>query len=197
MKIKMFSMVLLVLSSCFTNAQAAVISVDTLPGLPTIEGSRNIMTSTPFSVDILITDVADFSGFEFDLFFDSSILKALSITSGDIFGTDTFGLENSVNSSSVRLSEFSTAIDEGINITTANVLASVSFEVVGFGISALTLNNIILSDSLGSEITANTLQNGQIDSKVTIPDPNPLFLFMMSFLAIFFWAQKNTAYKSL
>jgi len=167
-KLNLIATLSLLFGLCIGSSQAAQLSVDMISG-----GSIDSTLSTEFgeslSIDIIINDATDLAGFEFDL--AGFNLSPTAITSGNIFGVDTFSLESQVTHS-IGFSE--TSLDfTGIDINTPTVLATVSFDVVNSGVGSLDLSNVILSDSLGREITPVSLNNGNISA---VPVPSAMLL---------------------
>ena len=157
-----------------SNVQAATISVDMVPG-----GNRQdqltIYDTPNFSVDILIEDVNDLAGFQFDLGFDGSLLLVDSITSGNFFGTDTWSLISDINSQTISFSE--TTFATGLDVSSPVVLATINFQAINPGTSGIVLSSVVLTDSLAATITPVTLQNGSV-SMAPVPLPSAIFFFL-------------------
>ena len=157
----------LVFSISMSSTYAANLSVNMVSG----GGVNNAFSShvgSTFSIDIVINDTLDLAGFEFDLGFDSTILNATSITSGNIFGINTFSLQSIINANSIDFSE-ATLAPNGIDIASPTLLSTISFEIIGAGVDTLDLNNVILSDSLGVGIVPVVLNSGNLTSTVPVP----------------------------
>jgi hypothetical protein len=141
------------------SARAAAVTIDTIPG-GAVDASRTVTVGDSFFVHVLLDDAADFAGFQFDVAFDATRLAATTLTSGDIFGLDTFPVASSIGAGTVTFAE--TTLGSALNIGAPAVLASVQFTALAAGISALTLGNVVLSDSLGDPIVIAALDDGQI-----------------------------------
>jgi len=165
-----------------SSALSASISVDMISG-GTIDNSLSLSSGSTFDVDIVINDVIDIAGFEFILGFDSTVLSATSITSGDIFGLDTFLIDDTINANSVSFSETTFAFF-GLDINTQTVLATISFDAIAAGTSDLLLSNIFLSDSFAFEITPVTIADANITipGTSTIPEPSVLWLLFFGLI---------------
>jgi hypothetical protein len=179
------------------NSNAALLMIDTVPG-GAVESSVLLAPGDSFNLDILINDVFDLAGFQFELMFDSSILTATSITSGDLFGLDTFLIDDSISAGLVSFAEVSLALF-GQDINANTKVASISFDVIGAGVTPLNFMNVVLSDSFGDEISAVQLSNAQLTSQVVqVPDPNPVpapasaLLLILGLGGIFCSTKKST-----
>lgn len=163
-------------STIINTSYAATLSVDMISG-GSIDDSLSSNLGDSIDLNIILNDALDLSGFEFDLEFDNSIISATSIVSGDVFGLDTFSLENQINSNSIGFSETTLAF-VGLDILSPIVLATISFNVVGVGLDSLNLKNVILSDSFGLEIGSVSLNNASLTvSTSSVPEPNVFWLF--------------------
>ncbi|BCG65965.1 MAG: hypothetical protein methR_P3837 [Methyloprofundus sp.] len=178
-KFKLLKLAPLLFASSICNVQAAQIFVDLVPG-GGIDSTLTAFTGTSIDVDILIDDVTDFAGFEFDLNFSDPMLNATAVTSGGIFGLDGFELDNQINTSSISFSETSVAaFGLDISLGSPTLLATISFDIVGVGSDPLNANNIVLSDSLGFGIGSVTVINAQLTTENSGVTPAPGVLALM------------------
>jgi hypothetical protein len=162
-----------------SDAQAATLFVDMVPG-GIVDGSRTLAPGDNFSVNILIDEVLDLAGFQFEVEFDETVLSASSIVSGGIFGADTFLADSTINVASIRFSELTLAV-VGVGVPAPTVLASLQFSVLGEGTSALDLRNSILSDSFAGPIGVESEIDGQlIAQRSAQPVPEPASLLLVS-----------------
>lgn len=155
------------------NASAAKLSVDMVPG-GGVDQNLVITDNPTFSVDILISDISDLAGFEFNLDFDGGLISADSITSGNLFGADTWPITSQINANSISFSE--TTFAAGLDITSPAILATVNFKAIGPGSSNLTLSSVVLSDSLAASIASFDTQNGNV-YLAPVPLPPTFLLF--------------------
>ncbi|MCP5150156.1 MAG: hypothetical protein H6983_10630 [Ectothiorhodospiraceae bacterium] len=159
-------------------AQAATIAVDMVPG-GAVQASRTLAPGDSFSLDIVVSDVADLAGFELALDFDPAILGATSLTSGLVFGPlDTFPLVASIGVGTLAFAEVSLA-PLGLDLVGPTVLATVSFDVLAAGTTALDLHDVLLSDSLAGAIGPVVEADGQLTAErpaSTVDEPLPLAL---------------------
>lgn len=174
------------------SAQAATLSVDMVPGA-NVDGSLTTTAGSFFDVNVLINDAQDLAGFQFELGFDSSILQAASIVSGNIFGADTFSIDSTINADTINFSELSMAL-VGNNVSTATLLATITFQAVGAGISVLDLNQInsILSDSIGDPISPVSINNGELISVAAVPVPGVIWLYGSGLIGLIGMAKRRS-----
>jgi hypothetical protein len=180
----------LIIKSCLVGltllvssvSQAAIISVDS-PVAATVGDS--------FAVDVLIEDVNDLAGFQFSLGFDSNVLSAATVTSGNIFGFDTFLIDSTISAGAVSFSEVTFALS-GLDIIGSSLLATINFDAIASGMSALSLSDVILSDSLSTSIVPVFINEANItvNSPVNVPAPASL-LMLLAGLSIFVAMRKN------
>jgi len=184
MKKILLGLLALLVSLNSSSAISASISVDMISS-GTIDSSLSLSSGSSFDVDIVIDNVIDIAGFEFILGFDSTVLSATSITSGDIFGLDTFLLDDTITANSVSFSELTLDIF-GLDINLPTVLATISFDAIAAGTSDLLLSNIFLSDSLAFEITPVIIADGTITitstGTSTVPEPSVLWLLFFGLI---------------
>lgn len=161
--------VILVLS---TSAQAAVLSIEPV--------EQFVDLGTGFTLDINISGLGagsspSLSTFDLDLVYDSTIMTAVSVTFGnqlDLFG---FGSVQDVMGGGgvLNLSELSLdgpAILDSLQLD-AFTLATVGFVAIHTGFSDISLDNVILGDSLGDPFAAELGS-----ARVNVPEPSTLAL---------------------
>ena len=68
--------------SSSTGATPVGLTVDADPGTGGVQASASIGVALTFSVDVLISDVADLQAFNFELVYDQTILSAPTLVSG-------------------------------------------------------------------------------------------------------------------
>jgi general secretion pathway protein D len=152
----------------FSHALAGTISVQ--------PASLPVVGATTISLDITIAGAADLFGFQFDIGFDPSVLSASSVTEGPFLGTGgaTFFIpgfvDNLAGTVSFTADTLLTALS-GVN--GSGVLASLHFNSIGNGTSAITLFNVTALDSSLSGVV-ETIQNGSVNvSGVSAGTPEP------------------------
>ncbi len=163
-------------------SQAALISVDGASG-GAIDNNVGVTVGDSFAVDVLVQDVNDFAGFQFSFGFDPAILTATAVTSGNIFGLDTFPIDDTIGANFVSFSETTFALS-GLDIVGPSLLATISFDAIAAGVSALSLGNVIFSDSSGFNILPITINEAvaTVSAPVGVPEPASLFLLLTGLL---------------
>ena len=138
--------------------------------------SQGVNLGDPASVDLVISDLGNLSppslgAFDLDILFNDSILDNPAVTFGSELDQGIFGsfAASADFGNSVNLFEISFE-DPGVLDALqpdSFVLATIGFDTIGIGTSALTINLIDLGDSLGNTLSA-TVGTGSI----TVRDPN-------------------------
>ncbi len=147
------------------HVQGATLAVDMVPG-GALDASLGVETGDGFDVDVLVQDVLDLAAFQFDLTFDAALLTATSVTSGDIFGLDTFPIDDSIGAGAVSFAEISLGAF-GVDVPGSTLLARIHFTALAAGVAVLDLGGSILGDSLGGPIDVL----GEADGSLTIRQP--------------------------
>jgi general secretion pathway protein D len=154
--------------------------------------SNNISAGDTLSLDIKVTDVTDLYGFQFDIGFSPSILSATAVTEGAFLpsGGSTLFIPGTIDNVLGTISFTADSLVGPIpGVTGSDMLASVSFQAVGAGTSAVSLSNIILLDSTLAEI-ATTSTNGVVEVQgiSPVPEPGTLLLLLGGWVA--FWSSR-------
>ena len=174
MKMKKNFIILAVVGLFFlfsTNSARAItiVSIDTDPSTPGVQPDLEVAVGTSFTVDVVVTGVDAIAGFEFDMDFDPAILNATSVVSGGFLLSSFPGvIESDVAPPDVNFTELQlgseTSGEDGI-------LATITFDAIGFGTSPLDLNDVILAFA-GVNIT-DAVNDGTINA---VPEPTTLLL---------------------
>jgi len=154
---------------CQTAAAAPGLSVDVYPTTAGVQSTGYVASATSFQVDIVIAGVeavAPLNGFEFDLNFDPGILVATNIADGGILLAPVFTVQETAGVMTVEFAEI-TLLPAGASGD--GVLATITFDVIGLGVTALDLDAVVLSAPFGVEILATALNDGSIRS---VPEPS-------------------------
>jgi len=175
MKLRALCLVLFVGLCARPVAAAPILSIE--PGTSTVNQGDT------FFLDINITGVTDLYGFQFDLSYDPSILLANDISEGAF-------LASSGNQTLFLPGDLSTPGNIAFNIglilggvpgaTGDGTLARVSFTAASGGSSSLSLSNLLLQDSIGDFIEADTLSASvDVNASSTAPVPEPGTLMLV------------------
>lgn len=163
--------------------QAVSLTVDAVSGLP-IDASVTLSQGDAFNLNVYVNDVLDLAGFQFELSFDPAVLAATTITSGDLFGVDTFLIDDTILAGLVSFSEISLGLT-GLDLSTQTLLGTISFDAIAVGATTLTLGNALLTNSFAAEITPVDLigATATVTANSTVPIP-PSALLLSAGLAV-------------
>jgi general secretion pathway protein D len=175
MRIKPFALAFSLVS--FFGASAA--RATSLPIVDVIPGSQSVNLGSPFSIDVKIIGIEDLYGFQFDLSFDATILQATTITEGGILpvGGPTFFLPGFIDNIAGSITfTADTLTGPIVGVTGDGVLAEFGFTSITTGSSSLTVSNVLLLDSNGSILDAQTVSgsatvNRGSDEPTPVPEP--------------------------
>jgi hypothetical protein len=135
-----------------------------------VSPASQTVTAGSVSVDIVVEDAQSMGGYSFDLIWDDSVLGFVSFTNGSFLGSTgrtVSCLPPSVGVNSVSVSCTSTgAILPGPGGT--GILATVMFNPVANGLSALDLQNVTISNTLSLPVAVQAT-----DGSVTVAIPTP------------------------
>jgi hypothetical protein len=122
------------------------------PYYPTVGGP-----DTTFSLDIVATYVSNLYGWEIKLYYDSTVLRCVTITEGPLLqtGGDTFfirGINNDYNETHGRIIAACFLLGNVPGVSINGVIATVTFETKQVGLSTVELKDTKLSDPDSSPI---------------------------------------------
>lgn len=156
--------------------------------------SQTVIIGQPAQIALKISDLVansapSLGSFDLKINFDPSILSFNSVSFGDPILGDQLDLEglgstsgfSSLSNSIVNVFEVSVDQPNTLNLLQADsfILATLTFNSLGIGISPLTISNIILGDADGAPLTA-ALGDGSIivipQSSTSVPEPSSLFI---------------------
>jgi hypothetical protein len=165
--------------SAVMPAWAAPIVSISAPGLPLSVGAQ-------FEVDVVISDVTDLFGFQFDLVFKPGVLAAGDVSEGEFLplGGNTLFLPGSIDNTlgTINLT-VDTLLSNVAGVSGSGVLATVAFTALGAGTSLLSPSFVILIDSTLSDIAA-TATNGVVNiGQSAVPEPNTIVLMLVGVVA--------------
>jgi len=92
-----------------------------------------------------------------------------------------FGVESDTTGSDVNFAEFSLTASGSFG---TGVLATVTFDVIGLGSSALTFNDVILSQPFGIQLVPVTLNNASVNA---VPEPGTMLLLGTGLAGLAAW----------
>lgn len=128
-----------------------------------------------------ITDVSNLDAGQFDLSFNSSVLKVVNVEDGDIQGTGIPVQWNSIDAGTLRVI-FNL---EGVTgISGSGQLARIGFEVIGDGDSTLDISNELLGDTQANKINADWGVTAAADVHKSTPGFEAVFA-LVGLIAVF------------
>lgn len=161
--------------------------------------SQTVIIGQPAQIALKISDLVansapSLGSFDLKINFDPSILSFNSVSFGDPILGDQLDLEglgstsgfSSLSNSIVNVFEVSVDQPNTLNLLQADsfILATLTFNSLGIGISPLTISNIILGDADGAPLTA-ALGDGSIivipQSSTSVPEPSSLLMYVSLF----------------
>jgi general secretion pathway protein D len=173
-----------------------ILSVSAAPILSIEPPSQGVRPGQSFSLDVHITGVTDLYAFQFDLAFNPAVLSAGSITEGAFLpsgGVTSFipgTIDNTAGSITFTADTLIGAIP---GVSGSGIFATIDFQALALGTSAITLSNVILLDSNLAEITVNTV-DGNV-SVSAVPEPSPTLLLALGLAGVlgYRWRQRVQA----
>jgi general secretion pathway protein D len=165
-------------------ASAQVVSVVPSPS-PAIVGST-------MSLDVLIAGVADLYAYQFNLAFNPSVLQAIGFAEGAFLpsaGTTIFDPGALNNTLGTLTLSYGTLVGPGPGASGSGVLTAYNFNVVGPGVSALTLSNVILLNSNLDTISAQ-ISSGSVTA---VPEPSTYAMFALGLAGLAAWRLRKAA----
>jgi len=134
---------------------------------------------TTITVDVKVTEVFSVYGWGFYLYFKSNLLQVASVVKGDFFEIDTWGFSRRIYNSLgyvTAAAYFDPEIPIGID--GSGTLATVTFNVVGVGITLLDLTNTKINTLIEgvSVPIEHTAEDGLFDNRLENTPPSASFM---------------------
>jgi hypothetical protein len=134
--------------------------------------------------NIAIDDIADLYSYQFSINYDARYLRALNVTEGAFLGT-AGSTVSGVLGMDTGLIDFvyGSLLGPTPGASGSGLLASITFEAIGAGTSALSFADVIFLDSVGDDIAGLTALSGQgvvladPGGPVDVPEPASVLLF--------------------
>jgi hypothetical protein len=134
--------------------------------------------------NIAIDDIADLYAYQLSINYDARYLRALNVTEGAFLGT-AGSTVSGVLGMDTGLIDFvyGSLLGPTPGASGSGLLASITFEAIGAGTSALSFADVIFLDSVGDDIAGLTALSGQgvvladPGGPVDVPEPASVLLF--------------------
>lgn len=141
---------------------------------PTISaGSATVGVGDTFTIQVSISGAEGLSTWQFDLAFDPMILKANSVSEGDLPLLSAGAINNDSGLINVISGSF---MDADLNELFEGVLAVIEFKALAAGTSPLELLDV----QLGFDQTTADLEDGSVTVNAQIPEPGTLALVVLA-----------------
>jgi hypothetical protein len=178
---------ILLLSVFVAPGWADPIPAPTLSVVP-VSGS-SVGVGNQIQYDINISNVSDLYAFQFDVIFNPKVVSFVSIDEGPFLpsGGATFFIPGTLDSfGSNTLAATGDVILSAVpGVTGDGILAILTLQGVGGGISSLDLANVLLLDSNLSSIDS-TLQSGSVTvTSTAVPEPSSALLLLAGVSSLF------------
>ena len=109
-----------------------------------------VHVGVPFTLDLMVEDVTDLSGWQADIAFNPAVLSAVSVTEGDFLSKDggsTFFQEGNINNTTGEITGLIAARTTSGGVSGTGVLLSITFEAQATGEDLLRFRNVKLGQS--------------------------------------------------
>jgi hypothetical protein len=160
----------------FSSAASAlpIVSVDADASGAGVQSSATVGTGT-IQIDIVISDVdpsQPLNAFELDLVFDPTVLDALSVVDGGFLASPVLVVQRNVGLVRVQFAEVSVG---GGTASGGGTLATITFQTVAPGTSALDLQNVVLLEGPLQPISTQSVVDGSLTvGEKPIPEPGTM-----------------------
>ena len=176
-------------------SEAWAVSLDFVPATQTVMLGDSVM------VDLVISGLGNgvdpsVGDFDLDVTYDSSILTATGVTFGPFLGDgiDSFQDSDVLTPGLIDLAELSLLFDLS-GQPGSFTLATLSFNTVGVGTSALILTQVIVEDAFAQDLSP-TVGTGSITVETggptnPIPEPGTILLFGSGLAGLLGWRMRT------
>ncbi|MEM8512037.1 hypothetical protein RCH14_001337 [Massilia sp. MP_M2] len=134
--------------------------------------------------NIAIDDIADLYSYQFSINYDARYLRALNVTEGAFLGTAGNTISGVLGMETGFIDfVYGSLLGPIPGASGSGLLASITFEAIGAGTSALSFADVIFLDSVGDDIAGLTALSGQgvvladPGGPVDVPEPASVLLF--------------------
>jgi hypothetical protein len=161
---------------CCLSGFASTISL-----LPT---TSTVGLGTPVALNVSVAGLSDLYAFQFDITFSPAVLSAAAVTEGSLFSSIGVAFSpGSIDNTAGAITFIGDSLSgPGPGISTDGTLATIMFNSIGAGTSAVDLSNVVLLDSALDNISANS--SGATINVTGVPEPSTRPLLVIATGAI-------------
>ena len=166
---------------------------------------QEVGVGTPLAVALVVSGLGDgtapsLSAFDLDVLFDPLLLSVNSVAFGDpVLGDqlDLFGLGSltGVTPGVGSVNLFALSFDDPLDLDSLQAesftLATVTFDTLATGTSALELSINALGDAVGNALTAEVLSGSVTATSTPVPEPGSLLLLGSGLVGLVGWRKKG------
>lgn len=142
-------------------------------------GPAAVHVGDSFALDVLVSDVTDLYGFQFDLGFDPTIVRVVEVGEGNFLasggGTTSFVPGDIDNTLGLVLFAGNTLLGPASGASGDGVLAHLKFQALAEGHSPLVFGNVVLIDAALADIDTTPIGR-TIDVAAAVPEPESALL---------------------
>jgi hypothetical protein len=182
-------------ASLCAAACAALMSTPALAGgavLSTAAVPDPALPGGSVSVAVSVSDIVDLYAYQFSLLFDPALLQATGVSSGSFLadGGPTFFIPGTIDNGTGRIGFIVDTLQGATpGVSGSGLLASISFDVVAAGTSALNFENVLFLDSMLGDIQM-TVQAGSVTA---VPEPASMLLMGLGIAALLALRRRQAA----
>jgi general secretion pathway protein D len=162
---------------------AAVLGVSTLPS--------SLIQGNTFSLNITVAGADDLFAFQFDLLFDSSVIRAQHVAEGAFLGSGgaTFFVPGTINNTAGSIDGLAdTLVGFVPGVDGDGLLMMIAFDAIGFGAVPISFGNALFLNSnladITSEVTVPTATVSVQRSPTAVSEPSTVGLLAIAFVGM-------------
>lgn len=112
-----------------------------------------------FTVDIVVSPTEPVSGVQFDLLYNPTIVKAISVSQGNFLGDSSFFSPGVIDNSAGRVvAVYGVTIGKGSSVSTSGIFAPILFETVSTGQNNFKFDKVILGSPEGKALPLEVVE---------------------------------------
>jgi hypothetical protein len=158
----------------------AIISVD--PPAPSVS------TGQTFSLTVDVAGVSDLYGYQFDLYFNPTVLSALSVAEGSFLaeGGPTIFLPGNIDDVGGTITGNADILQTAVSgVTGSGTLLIFSFQALSPGDSSVQIANLLALNSFGEGLVLDSAGSVVTVAGAAVPEPATVLLLLMGTARLF------------